>query len=135
MTDSYIFDAVRTKTGKYAGGLADVRPDDLAAGVIRSLLERNPSVDPAAIDDVFLGGAGSQRRTGEHLEGLEVLWVGVRCAPEVATAREQARGDRTTGMAAAQADVVHRGVVYDVVVDTGCASVDECARLIAARVI
>lgn len=86
------------------------------------------------IDDVFLDGAVSQRRTGDYLEGLEVLWVGVRCAPEVAAAREQARGDRPVGMAAGQADVVHRGVAYDVVVDSGFTSTEECARLIAARV-
>lgn len=86
------------------------------------------------IDDVFLDGALSQRRTGHHLEGLNVLWVGVRCAPEVAAAREQVRGDRPAGMAAGQAEVVHRGVDYDVVVDSGASSAEDCARLIAARV-
>ena len=87
------------------------------------------------IDDVFLDGAVSQQRTGEHLAGLEVLWVGVQCAPEVAAARERERGDRPTGMAAGQATAVHRGVVYDLVVDSGTASLDQCAALIAARVV
>ena len=86
------------------------------------------------VDDVFLDGALSQRRAAGYLEGLEVLWVGVRCAPEVAAARERARGDRVVGMAARQAEVVHRGVDYDVVVDSACASALECARVIAARV-
>ena len=86
------------------------------------------------INDVFLDGALSQRRAAGYLEGLEVLWVGVRCAPEVAAARERARGDRAVGMAAGQAEVVHRGVDYDVVVDSGSASALECARVIAARV-
>lgn len=85
------------------------------------------------IDDVFLEGALSQQRTRDHLEGLNVLWVGVRCTPEVAAARERVRGDRPTGMAAGQAEVVHLGVSYDVVVDSGAASVQECARLIATR--
>lgn len=85
------------------------------------------------IDDVFLDGAASQRRTSDHLEGLDVLWVGVRCAPEVAAARERARGDRPAGMAAAQAEIVHRGVNYDVVVDSSSTTVDDCARLIAAH--
>lgn len=49
------------------------------------------------IDDVFLEGALSQRRTGHHLEGLNVLWVGVRCASEVATARELVRGGPAGG--------------------------------------
>jgi chloramphenicol 3-O phosphotransferase len=85
------------------------------------------------IDDVFLDGAVSQQRTSEYLEGLEVLWVGVRCAPEGAEARERARGDRPPGMAARQALEVHRGVVYDLVVDSSSATPQECARLIAAR--
>jgi chloramphenicol 3-O phosphotransferase len=87
------------------------------------------------IDDVFLDGAVSQQRTSEYLEGLEVLWVGVHCAPDVAAARERARGDRPAGMAAGQAVAVHCGVVYDLVVDSSAATPKECARLIAARVI
>lgn len=86
------------------------------------------------IDDVFLDGAVSQQRTSECLEGLEVLWVGVHCAPDVAAARERARGDRPAGMAAAQAEAVHRGVVYDLVVDSSTSSPEECARRIATRV-
>lgn len=86
------------------------------------------------IDDVFLDGAVSQQRTSEHLEGLEVLWVGVHCAPDVAAARERARGDRPAGMAVGQAAAVHRGVVYDLVVDSSTASPEECASIIAARV-
>ncbi|WP_107773043.1 chloramphenicol phosphotransferase CPT family protein [Nocardioides sediminis] len=86
------------------------------------------------IDDVFLDGAISQRRTSDHLEGLEVLWVGVRCAAEVAAARERERGDRPAGMAAGQAETVHHGVAYDLVLDSSSASPEDCARLIAARV-
>lgn len=85
------------------------------------------------IDDVFLGGAASQERTRAHLEGLEVLWVGVRCDPEIAAAREIARGDRVVGMAASQAEVVHEGVTYDIVVDTSRTEALDCARAIAAR--
>lgn len=86
------------------------------------------------VDDVFLGGPESQRRWREALRGLDVLWVGVRCDGEVAAAREIARGDRPSGMAAAQAEAVHRGVVYDLEVDTSRAESLACARVIAARV-
>ncbi|MEV4341281.1 chloramphenicol phosphotransferase CPT [Streptomyces sp. NPDC049590] len=86
------------------------------------------------VDDVFLGGAASQRRWREALDGLAVLWVGVRCDPEVAAGREIARGDRTRGMALAQARAVHEGVSYDVVVDTTRTESLECARTIAAHV-
>ena len=86
------------------------------------------------VDEVFLDGAASQARWQHGLAGLDVLWVGVRCEPEVAAARELARGDRVPGMAAHQAGAVHEGVVYDLEVDTTHAEALECAETIAARV-
>jgi chloramphenicol 3-O phosphotransferase len=85
------------------------------------------------VDEVFLGGAASQRRWQTALTGLDTLWVGVRCESAVAAGREVARGDRVNGMAASQADLVHRGVVYDLEVDTTHTESMECARNIAAR--
>lgn len=85
------------------------------------------------IDEVFLGGAASQQRWQKALDGLDVLWVGVRCDSAVAEGREIARGDRTGGMAALQADLVHEGVFYDMEVDTTHAESLACARAIAAR--
>ena len=79
-------------------------------------------------DDVFLSGAESQDRWATALDGLEVAWVGVRCSAEVAEGREVARGDRITGMARQQAEVVHHGVRYDVEVDTTALGSMECAR-------
>lgn len=86
-------------------------------------------------DDVFLGGAASQERVRGHLEGLHVLWVGVRCEPDIAAGREIARGDRVIGMAAAQAEVVHAGVAFDIEVDTSHTECLDCARAIAAHVV
>ncbi|MFI0786104.1 chloramphenicol phosphotransferase CPT [Streptomyces lydicus] len=86
------------------------------------------------VDDVFLGGAASQQRWQQALGELPVLWVGVRCTSAVATGREVARGDRTRGMAASQAEVVHAGVRYDLEVDTTHTESLACARTIAARV-
>lgn len=88
---------------------------------------------PVIIDEVFLGGAASQQRWQRVLDGLSVLWVGVRCAAAVATAREAARGDRVPGMAAWQAEIVHQGVAYDLDVDTTDTESLACARIIAAR--
>lgn len=90
---------------------------------------------PVVVDEVFLGGAASQARWREALDGLGVLWVAVRCAPDEAAARESARGDRAAGMARTQADAVHRGVAYDLEVDTTSATAEACARVIAARVV
>lgn len=86
------------------------------------------------LDEVFLNGATSQQRWRTALGSLPVLWVGVRCSREVAAAREVARGDRITGMAAWQADSVHEGMVYDLEVDTSLAEALDCARIIAAHV-
>lgn len=86
------------------------------------------------IDEVFMGGRSSQERLAAALAGLPVVWVGVRCAPEVAAARERSRPDRVGGMAHRQAERVHEGVVYDLVVDTTASSTSDCARLVASRV-
>jgi chloramphenicol 3-O phosphotransferase len=86
------------------------------------------------IDDVFLSGAASQERVRMHLEGLAVLWVGVRCDPDIAAGREIARGDRVTGMASSQAEMVHAGVTYDIESDTSQTESLVCAHAIAARV-
>jgi chloramphenicol 3-O-phosphotransferase len=61
-----------------------------------------------------------------------VVWVGVRCDPAVAESRELRRPDRTRGVAREQAERVHQGVSYDIVVDTSETSTAECATSIAA---
>jgi chloramphenicol 3-O phosphotransferase len=85
------------------------------------------------VDEVFLGGPASQQRWKNALGTLPALWIGVRCDAAVAAAREVARGDRVAGMAASQAELVHRGVAYDLQVDTTHAEALECAQAIAAR--
>lgn len=87
------------------------------------------------VDEVFLGQAASQQRWQRALDGLRVLWVGVRCDSGVAAGREIARGDRPDGMAAAQAELVHEGVRYDLEVDTTRTESMQCARTIAAHVV
>jgi chloramphenicol 3-O phosphotransferase len=86
------------------------------------------------LDLVLLQGADGQQRWRRVLQQEKVFWVGVRCDPLVAAAREAARGNRVPGMAALQAHRVHRGMVYDMEVDTSRASAEDCARLIADRV-
>lgn len=55
MNDAFICDAVRTPFGRYGGSLSGVRADDLAAVPIKALMDRNPSVDWSALDDVIYG--------------------------------------------------------------------------------
>ena len=84
------------------------------------------------VDEVFVGGAASQQRWRNALGTLRTLWVAVRCDAAVAAGRELARGDRIIGMAASQAELVHRDIVYDLQVDTTHTEALECARAIAA---
>jgi acetyl-CoA acetyltransferase family protein len=73
MNDVYVYDAVRTPFGKYGGALSGVRPDDLAAHVVRTLVERSPALDPARIDEIVLGnanGAGEDNRNVARMAGL-----------------------------------------------------------------
>lgn len=86
------------------------------------------------LDEVLLEGGAGQRRVAASLHGLSVLWVGVRRDPAVAAGRERRRRGRPAGMAAQQANSVHDGVRYDVVVDTTSASADQCARAVIPHV-
>lgn len=73
MTDAYICDAIRTPIGRYNGGLANVRADDLAAIPLRALMARNPGVDWATVDDIILGcanQAGEDNRNVSRMAGL-----------------------------------------------------------------
>ena len=71
MNDVFVYDAVRTPFGKYGGALSGVRPDDLAAIVVRSLMERNPEV--SQVGEIVLGnanGAGEDNRNVARMAGL-----------------------------------------------------------------
>ena len=73
----FIYDAVRTPTGAYGGGLADIRPDDLAAGAIESLLLRNPKFDSGRISEVILGNANGAGEENRNVARMASLLAGV----------------------------------------------------------
>jgi acetyl-CoA acetyltransferase family protein len=73
----YIIDALRTPFGKYGGALAAVRPDDLAATVLRALLHRNPGIEPSRIDDVWLGDANGAGEDNRNVARMAVLLAGL----------------------------------------------------------
>jgi acetyl-CoA acetyltransferase family protein len=77
MSGSFIYDAVRTPFGRYGRGLAHVRPDDLAATVLRALLERNPGLEAARIDDVFLGDANQAGEDNRNVARMAALLAGL----------------------------------------------------------
>ena len=72
-SDVFVYDAVRTPFGKFGGGLAGSRPDDLAALVIRVIVDRAPDLNPARVDEIVLGnanGAGEDNRNVARMAGL-----------------------------------------------------------------
>ncbi len=77
MTEAFICDAIRTPIGRYAGALSSVRADDLAAIPLKALLERNPGLDPNAIDDVILGCANQSGEDNRNLARMAVLLAGL----------------------------------------------------------
>lgn len=87
------------------------------------------------LDEVTLEGAADQGRWDAALRDLDVLWVGVRCAPDIAASRELERGDRSWGTARQQATSVHTGVRYDAEVDSGVLDLQTAANSIAAAVV
>ncbi len=81
MADAFICDAVRTPIGRYGGVLASVRTDDLAAIPIAALLQRNPRMDPYAVDDVLLGCANQAGEDNRNVARMAALLAGL--PPEV----------------------------------------------------
>jgi acetyl-CoA acetyltransferase family protein len=75
--DVYIVDAVRTPIGKFGGALSSVRPDDLAAHVVKALVDRAPELDPARIDDVVLGDANGAGEDNRDVARMAVLLAGL----------------------------------------------------------
>lgn len=77
MKAAYVVDIIRTPVGKFGGALSSVRPDDLAAGVIKKLLERNPAVDPKQIEEVILGAANQAGEDNRNVARMALLLAGL----------------------------------------------------------
>jgi 3-oxoadipyl-CoA thiolase len=77
MAEAYICDAIRTPFGRYGGALATVRADDLAAIPMKALMERNPKVDWAALDDVVYGCANQAGEDNRNVARMALLLAGL----------------------------------------------------------
>jgi len=77
MNAIYVIDSVRTPIGKYGGALSTIRPDDLLAHVIRTLLQRNPGIDPAGIEDVIAGDANQAGEDNRNVARMAALLAGL----------------------------------------------------------
>jgi len=76
MNDAFICDAVRTPIGRYGGALASLRSDDLGAIPLRALLERNPKLDPNAIEEVIFGCANQAGEDNRNIARMSLLLAG-----------------------------------------------------------
>lgn len=76
-TEAFILDAVRTPFGRIGGALAAVRPDDLAAATLRALLDRQPHIDPAAIDEIYVGDANQAGEDNRNVARMASLLAGL----------------------------------------------------------
>ena len=115
MTPVFVVDACRTPIGKIKGALAEVRPDHLAADVIKALLGRNPGLDVAAIDDVYWGAANQAGEDNRNVARMAVLLAGLPVEIPGATVNRlcgsgmEAVGDAARAIAAGEADICLAG--------------------------
>ncbi|MEP6816768.1 MAG: thiolase family protein [Marmoricola sp.] len=85
MGEAFLYDAVRTPFGKYAGALSGTRPDDLAGLVVRELVARHPELDPARIDEVLLGNANGAGEDNRNVARMALLLAGLPTSIPAAT--------------------------------------------------
>ncbi len=85
MNPAYVLDAVRTPFGRYGGALSGVRPDDLAAHVVKALVDRAPSLEPERIDDVIFGDANQAGEDNRNVGRMAVLLAGLPTSVPAAT--------------------------------------------------
>lgn len=77
MSNAYVVDILRTPVGKYAGALAGIRPDDMAAFVIKALVERYPGIDLKEIDEVIFGAANQAGEDNRNVARMASLMAGL----------------------------------------------------------
>jgi acetyl-CoA acyltransferase len=102
MTAAYVYSAVRTPFGKLGGGLAQIRPDDLAATVLSGLLTKTPSLDPGAIDEVVWGNANGAGEENRNVGRMAVLLAGLPTSVPATTVNRLCGSSLDTAMIASR---------------------------------
>ena len=117
LQSAWICDAVRTPIGRYGGGLSSVRTDDLGAVPIKALLDRNPNLDPRAIDDVIYGCANQAGEDNRNVGRMSALLAGLPTSVPAATVNRlcgsgmNAVGNAAHAIQAGQASMIIAGGV------------------------
>ena len=112
MQTAYIVDAVRTPIGKFGGALSSVRPDDLAAHVLRELLRRNPSVDKTQVEDVIMGAANQAGEDNRNVARMALLLAGLPITVPGVTVNRLCASGLQSVLDAARAIKAGEGDVY-----------------------
>ena len=109
---AYIVDIVRTPVGKFGGTLAAVRPDDMAAHVIRTLISRNPGIDPSLIEDVILGAANQAGEDNRNVARMALLLAGLPVESGGVTVNRLCASGLQSIMDASRAIMLGEGAAY-----------------------
>lgn len=111
MKQAFIIDGIRTPIGNFGGTLAAVRPDDMAALVIKKLAERNPNVDPSEISDVIMGCANQAGEDNRNVARMALLLAGLPASVPGETVNRLCASGLAAAIAAANAIMVGNGDV------------------------
>ncbi|NLR61968.1 acetyl-CoA C-acyltransferase [Chitinophaga polysaccharea] len=112
MQVAYIVDAVRTPIGRYGGALSTIRPDDLLAHLIKALVKRNSSLDPAAIEDVIAGAANQAGEDNRNVARMAALLAGLPVTVAGNTVNRLCASGMQAIMDAARAVMCGEGDIY-----------------------
>ena len=102
MGDAFLYDGVRTPFGRYGGALSRVRPDDLAAFVVRELLARHPDLDGAQVDEVLFGDANQAGEDNRNVGRMAVLLAGLPTSVPASTVNRLCGSSLDGAMAASR---------------------------------
>ena len=112
MSQAFILDGVRSAVGNIGGQLSEVRPDDLAAHVIRTLLERHPNLDPARVADVILGCANQAGEDNRNVARMALLLAGLPTSVPGETVNRLCASGMSAVAHAARAVQLDEGEIY-----------------------
>lgn len=112
MKTAYIIDTIRTPVGRYGGALSCIRPDDLLAGVIVALVQRNGSIDITAIEDVIAGATNQSGEDNRDVARMAALLAGLPVTVAGNTVNRLCASGLQAIMDAARAIICNEGYVY-----------------------
>lgn len=112
MESAYVVDAIRTPIGKYGGALSSIRPDDLAAHVIKTVVSRNKKIDPENIEDVIFGAANQAGEDNRNVARMALLMAGLPQEVGGVTVNRLCASGLQAIMDASRAIMLNEGVIY-----------------------